>query len=343
MTFNFRWIAGACIAGILLLAAIALHLVNQHESKANALEEEWLLRPVHKVSSAGSTRTLEVVPLINWHASSLEELRTEPGVAYLVKTDSETVLFDLGFNQAEETPSPLEHNMDILGVSLSEIDTVFLSHSHRDHVGGLVWEKAGSFSLGTEQVDLSGKRAIAPTPLKYPGITVEHFTEAGYFAPGLATTGPIARQLFAGHIDEQALVINVEGLGLVVIVGCGHQTVEKLLLRIEESFDEPLYGIIGDLHYPVPEGRLFIAGIDAQRRFASGDGPFDPLTIEEVRRDMQLLEDQGLGLIALGGHDTSDQVLREFETNFDGIFRKVRVGEQITISSNQLPPPQPAG
>lgn len=39
-----------------------------------------------------------------------------------------------------------------------------------------------------------------------------------------------------GGIAEQALVLNVEGKGLVAIVGCGHQTVPKLLQRLQDAF-----------------------------------------------------------------------------------------------------------
>ncbi len=101
-------------------------------------------------------------------------------------------------------------------------------------------------------------------------------------------------------------MIIVAGKGLVMIVGCGHQTTKRILQRIAETFDELLHGIIGDLHYPVPKGCLFIAGIDVQRRLASGGGFFDPLTLEDVRDEIASLDAQGLGLIALGEHDTSD-------------------------------------
>ena len=329
-------IGGVLFVSALIFVGLLFAVDKKHQDDTNALGREWQTRPIQKTATIGSTKTLEVLPLINLHAGEKDGLRTEPGVSYLVKTDTATVLFDVGFNRYSEKPSPLEHNMDLLGVSLSDIDIVFLSHAHRDHVGGLSWEKAGSFSLGNEQPDLTGKRAIAPIPLQYPGLAVENYSEPTYFASGLATTGAIARQLFVGQIDEQALVINLEGKGLVVIVGCGHQTVEKLLARIDESFDEPLYGLIGDLHYPVPKGRLYIAGIDAQRRLASGNGLFEPLTIEDVHMDLTTLKDRGLGLIALGGHDTSDRVLKDFEANFGDVFQNVKVGDLITVSSNEI-------
>lgn len=72
--------------------------------------------------------------------------------------------------------------------------------------------------------------------------------------------------------------MNVEGKGIVLIVGCGHQTIPKLLKRYDDVFDEPLYGIVGGLHFPVPEGRLKLLGLDVQRRLASGEGIFSPIS-----------------------------------------------------------------
>ena len=61
----------------------------------------------------------------------------------------------------------------------------------------------------------------------------------GLGSTGIGTTGTIPRQLAMGWIDEQALVVNVAGLGGVIIVGCGHQTVSDLLRRYDEAFSEP--------------------------------------------------------------------------------------------------------
>jgi len=330
----YKIIGVTVLSAALIATGILVFYDKKREGAAELVEQEWLARPIQKVVSFGSTKTLEVLPLVNWHTGK-EGLKTEPGVSYLIKTDTATVLFDVGFNKKVESPSPLEYNMDRLGISLSDIDMVFLSHAHRDHVGGLAWEEAGSFSLGVEQVNLSGKRAISPIPFQYPDINVETYSQPVSLAPGLATTGPIARQLFIGRIEEQALVINLEGKGLVVIVGCGHQTLDKLLARIDESFDEPLYGILGDLHYPVPQGRLYIAGIDIQRRLASGNGLFDPLTMDGVTHDINTLKDREIGFISLGGHDTSDEVLSKFKNQFGPRFHRAKSGVNMTISSTE--------
>jgi len=41
----------------------------------------------------------------------------------------------------------------------------------------------------------------------------------------------------------------VEDRGIVLIVGCGHPTVEKIVARAEALFDQPVVGIVGGLHY----------------------------------------------------------------------------------------------
>ena len=48
---------------------------------------------------------------------------------------------------------------------------------------------------------------------------------------------------------EQALVVHVAGQGLVLITGCGHPTLERLVIRAESLYDLPVVGVVGGLHY----------------------------------------------------------------------------------------------
>lgn len=283
-----------------------------------------------KLVDFGSTQTLEIIPLVNWHSKN-KSLRTEAGVSYLVKTDKHTVLFDMGWNEKDEAPSPLQHNMAALGIAEASIDAVFISHAHYDHVGGLQWERSDSFSLGKMQGALSGKRVFAPVPLSYPGTTVQTITQATTLLPGIASTGGIARNLSMGRIDEQAMIIHVAGKGLVAIVGCGHQTVPKLLTKIQRDFNVPLYGIVGDLHYPVPSGRRTFMGLNLQRLLASGAGITQPITLEQIQAEMDLLERSNIQLLGIGGHDSSDEVIDLFVKRFGPRYQHVLVGNPIKL------------
>jgi 7,8-dihydropterin-6-yl-methyl-4-(beta-D-ribofuranosyl)aminobenzene 5'-phosphate synthase len=282
------------------------------------------------ITDLGSTQRLEIIPLVNWHAAA-PELATEAGVAYLVRTDHATVLYDLGYNARREAHSPLKRNMEQLGISMDEIDAIFISHRHRDHVAGLAAERSGRLQVEGSLPNLQGKMIFTPENIIYPGSTPLIVDAPKRLFQGVATTGPIIRSLFMGPVKEQSLVVHVAGRGLVVIVGCGHQTVPALLDRLADAFAEPLFGMVGDFHYPVPEGRLRIAGLDAQRLFASGDGPFKPITMTQAQAELKMLDQ--LQLLALGGHDTSDEVIDWAADRFGDRFRRVNVGEPIIVKA----------
>jgi len=280
----------------------------------------------------GSTDSLSILPLVDWHASR-SGLETEAGVSYLIQTDSSTILFDVGFNRDSRDPSPLLHNMQELGIGLDDFDTVVISHDHLDHVGGMKWQRNRSFSLGNEQLDLAGKRAFTPVPMTYPGLTPVHAKEPTVIAEGVATTGTIPRQLLIGWVEEQALLVNVTGRGLVLIVGCGHQTVPKLVSRTQAVFSEPIHGLVGGLHYPVPKGRAVVLGLPLQKLIASGDGPLRPVTKEEISANVDMLRQLDLDLVGLSGHDSSDEVIQQFRAVFGSAHRDVRVGEPIVVAA----------
>lgn len=193
--------------------------------------------------------------------------------------------------------------------------------------------EAGSFSMSNKQKDLSGKKVFTPLPMTYPSITPIHTPDPTVIAEGVASIGTIPRKLYFGRIDEQALAINVKGKGLVLIIGCGHQKLARIIERTETLFEEPIYGIIGDLHYPVPKGRINILGLNMQRLLASGEGPFNPLAYEGVKKDIELLKSLDLGVIGVGGHDNSGEVIEEFSNTFGSKYSYVKVGRWIKAGS----------
>jgi len=315
----------------LILASLVGYRAVTFKLGSDAVKQEWRTYKPTTIVDFGSTKSLSILPLVNWHTSD-DSLKGEPGVSYLIKTDNNTILFDVGFNQNKESPSPLEHNMNQLGVNLDNIDTVFLSHAHLDHSGGQQWVNQNTFSIGLQQADLSDKQIYAPTHTTYPDSLVNVIPDATVITQGIASLGAISRQLLLGRIEEQALVINIDGKGLVIIVGCGHQTVPKILARASQVFSERVYGLVGDLHYPIPEGRLNLLGINLQRYLASGEGPHKPITQDNMIDDIDLLKRTGLQVIGLGGHDTSDQAIKHFSDSFGVGYRHVEVGRWITIT-----------
>lgn len=326
------WALFATTAVFVVGATVALLM---HRLAVTQADAEFRSHRPAALRDLGSTKTLAILPLLDWHAAR-PGLETDAGVSYLVETDEITILFDAGNNTSDRDPAPLVKNMAALGVALDDIDAIVISHAHFDHVGGRRWTdgriSGTTFGIGTRQPSLAGKTIVTSVPMTYPGSQPISARDPMRLAAGVGTTGTIARKLFGGWIDEQALAIHVEGKGIVLVVGCGHQTIPKLVDRAESVFEVPLYGIVGGLHYPVPEGRMSMFGIDVQRRFASGIGPLAPIDAEDVEADIELLKRRDLGMVAVGGHDSSDEAIARFREAFGAAYRELAVGEPIRVA-----------
>ncbi len=311
-------------------AKMSENLEKFHAAKLEA-DSLWEAVRYDRVGDVGVTKTLEILPLVEWRSND-EELKVETGVSYLVKTDESCILFDLGLNSGQEDPSPLLQNMDRLGVSLDDIDTIVISHNHGDHVGGGNWSKDKTFSVTGRQIDLRGKRVFTPVPMTYPGLKPIHSEGPTKISEGIWTIGTISNSLFRfGLTKEQALAVNVEGKGIVLIVGCGHQTLPRILERTEDLFEEPIYGIIGGLHYPVTGGPIRIFGLYPHRLFGTGKLPWDPVTEEEVQENIGILESRNPRLVALSSHDSCAASIETFQKAFPQAFKDLSVGERIAV------------
>lgn len=175
-------------------------------------------------------------------------LMGEYGFACLVKSDDHELLFDTGSGHA------LFHNAKVLGIDLTEVRDVVISHGHFDHTGALLPLLQ---QHGPKQV-LAHSRLFLPrlVPKAKGGFrdigvpfTREELEDAGAtfvfhdqwkeIWPGVYLSGEVSRvhefenvggdfkvevkgKLEDDHLeDDMALVIDMPD-GLVVISGCAH-------------------------------------------------------------------------------------------------------------------------
>ena len=184
----------------------------------------------------------------------------EWGFAALVEVDGRRILFDTGAH----TDVVLK-NAQTLKVDLTTVPDVILSHSHWDHVGGLLTLRQsvlpgspnalarvhvgeGIFYPRTERgmpVETNPMILIKPQYEQTGGTFVAHERPTQLY-PGVWLTGPVPRKYpernwsgsgtvktGAGIVDDNvpedmALIFDTDE-GLVVLTGCGHAGVINLI------------------------------------------------------------------------------------------------------------------
>jgi 7,8-dihydropterin-6-yl-methyl-4-(beta-D-ribofuranosyl)aminobenzene 5'-phosphate synthase len=306
-----KWLLGIALVsliGLILFVGIAflrLQLVR------NDIQQQTQSLSTSAPLQIGETQTLEILPL--YENAAQDGLQHGHGVSYLIRTDSATILFDLGNNLTAASPSPLELNMASLGISLDEIDMYVISHRHPDHVGGQNWWKDNTFSLtGASQPPLGDLPIYIPEAMAYPGSSPILAQNPTRLVEGVATTGlityaqPFPIWLAAPRGDEQALAVNLSGRGIVLITGCGHMGLETLLERAEVAFGAPAVGVIGGLHY----------------------GDADAISLQ---KELGLMQGLNPIVVALSPHDSGPAAVDAFEQGFPAAYQPIQVGKAITI------------
>ena len=151
-------------------------------------------------------------------------LAADWGFSCLVEAHGCRILFDTGAQGAI-----LAENMKKLGISADLIDTVFISHDHWDHTGGLP--------------NLLKKRHL---PVYVPD-SYQHAERFGFIR--IREPQSIGDQVFTtGELGgiEQSLAVRIEDDQLAVIAGCSHPGVDLILQSASR------YGtvstLIGGLH-----------------------------------------------------------------------------------------------
>jgi len=326
------------IALLLILIAAALFLMIK-ASQVNAGREEIngiLDRTSYpKLVNVGTISSLKILPVIDFYAGD-SSLKTEPGVSYLVKADNTTILLDVGENRKGEHPSPLLHNMKALNIKPSDIDMIFITHLHPDHLGGMKQMKKGEFSLSGGTVELGAIPVYAPGPLKpsghNPSPKVQIVRGPEVISPGLASLGVIPRQLFLmGRTDEQVLAVNLKGKGIVLIIGCGHPSVERIIQRARMIFNEPIYAIIGGLHFPMKGGRGNIGPFNIQYIVGADRPPWKGLNEQDLDSAVRAIQKEKIPVISLSPHDSSDWSIEQFKKAFPKEWIDLKAGKEIAL------------
>ena len=236
--------------------------------------------PAHR--TGWGTGTLEAHTIVGGRGAV--PLVAEHGFSALVEVTkgdaTHRILFDTGVS-----PRGMIENMRRLEVDPTGIETIVLSHGHYDHTTGMhgLIEALGRSNLpvyihpafwNRRRVVIEGSdpRELPTTSrraLEDVGFEIIEQVQPSFLLDGsLLITGEVDRMSrfedgFPGHqawqddswqpdpliLDDQALVVNVLGKGLIVMTGCGHAGVINILRHVTRLTGQTdICALIGGFH-----------------------------------------------------------------------------------------------
>ena len=217
-----------------------------------------------------------------------EALVAEHGFSVLVTVTragrEHRFLFDAG-----TSPDGVAENMRRLDIDPGSIEAIVCSHGHFDHTTGIdgLIRAVGRANLPVliHPHFWRRRRVVLPgyEPIEIPSTSRRALAEAGFdvieeqqpsflFDRSVLITGEVPRttgyepgfppqQAWIGGdwepdplvLDDQALIVNVTGRGLVVITGCGHAGVINIARYAQRlTGGQPLYALLGGFHLNGP-------------------------------------------------------------------------------------------
>jgi len=245
----------------------------------------------------------------------------EWGLSILVDVEGLRILMDTGLSFSAV------HNAQLMGIDLSTIDRIILSHGHADHTGGLrdvlrlkgeveviahpdIW--ADKYTRRGQETERKIGVPFLREELESLGARFNLVREPVHITEQVMTTGEIPmvsgyeeieNNLFvkeAGMLhpdplaDDLALIIDTD-FGLVVVLGCAHRGIVNTLRHAQTlTGKELVYAAIGGTH-------LFRASEER---------------LEKTIADLKEIGIQRLGVSHCTGFRASARLAQEFEDVF---------------------------
>ena len=195
-------------------------------------------------------------------------LRKDWGYSALIEYGGKRILFDAG-----NDPDGFKANVQRLGVDLSRLDGVVISHRHGDHTAGLRYLLAvnprvkiyvpddEAFGGSTPAIFFKQQEPSLPMRMRYfdgvvPAVVPHGSAWAGAnfvrvsdsleMSPGFRLIRNISASKNFGETPELSLVIDTPK-GQIVVVGCSHPGIEQILSSVVAR-NPDIFMLVGGLH-----------------------------------------------------------------------------------------------
>lgn len=193
-------------------------------------------------------------------------LRAKPGLSLLVQDETTTILFDTGPDDS------FMLNAARMGVDLSQLTAVVLSHGHYDHCGGVPWLADNSRIICHPQIACERYASLnfAGTSRKikklsrdndYSRLIMEYtreplaISERFLWSGEISVPAPQAYGVIHGqspqpdYISDEGVLIYKSERGLVIITGCGHRGIENIVRHCQNITGmTKVHALIGGFH-----------------------------------------------------------------------------------------------
>jgi 7,8-dihydropterin-6-yl-methyl-4-(beta-D-ribofuranosyl)aminobenzene 5'-phosphate synthase len=283
-------------------------------------------------------------PIIKAGKIMADTLLAEHGLSLLVTVyqgeTKYTILFDTGY-----TKVGVLHNMEQLGIDLEAIEAIVLSHGHMDHTGSLyaildhlpgpipLVVHPGAFhhprytrgpdgslrqwpqTLIRDDLERTNAEIIeSKTPILIADNLVmatgevERTTdfEKGFPNALMEQNGETVQDPIA---DDQSIVMNLSGKGLVVISGCAHAgIVNTVEFARKTTGEQKVYAVLGGFHLT---------------------GPFFEKIHDETIQELKKMKPE----IVMPMHCTGWKAIQRFAQEFTSSFILSSVGSKLTLAA----------